>query len=73
MKMKCKICGAEMPDVPKRHISLQNPSYRLPNHPYSVVMCDDCVKLLIESILKCGDIEFGTLIKHLDKVAMDLE
>ena len=65
MKMKCKICGKEMDSKPRRHITLNTPMCRFPNTPYSIVLCDDCIKTFVEAVAECGDIEFSTIAKRL--------
>lgn len=65
MKMKCKICGKEMNNKPKRHITLNTPACRFSNAQYSMALCDDCVKTFIRAVAECGDIEFSILAKHI--------
>lgn len=65
MKMKCKICGKEMDNKPKRHITLDTPTSKFLRSPYSMAICDDCVRTFVICVAECGDIEFATPAKHI--------
>lgn len=65
MKMKCKICGKEMNNKPKRHITLDTPTSKFLRSPYSMAVCDDCVKTFVTCVAECGDTEFSILAKGL--------
>lgn len=68
MKMKCRICGKEMDNKPKRHVTLNTPTSKFLNSPYSITMCDDCVKTFIKAVAECGDIEFAILARHMEEI-----
>ena len=65
MKMKCKICGKEMNDKPKRHITLDTPTSKFLHNPYSMAVCNDCVRTFVKAVAECGDTEFSILAKGL--------
>ena len=65
MKMKCKICGKEMDDKPKRHITLDTPTSKSLHSPYSMAVCNDCVRTFVTCVAECGDIEFATPAKRI--------
>ena len=65
MKMKCKICGKEMDDKPKRHITLDTPTSKFLHNPYSMAICNDCVRTFVACVAECGDTVFSILAKEL--------
>ena len=67
MKMKCKICGKEMDSKPKRHITLDTPTSKSLHSPYSMAVCNDCVRTFVTCVAECGDIKFATLAKYIVK------
>lgn len=64
MKMKCKICGKEMDNKPKRHITLGTPTSKSPHSPYSMAMCNDCARTFVTCVAKCGSVEFSTIARQ---------
>ena len=61
--MKCKICGKEIDNKPKRHITLDTPTSKFLHSPYSMAVCNDCVRTFVKAVAKCGDTEFSILAK----------
>lgn len=54
-----------MDDKPKRHITLNTTTSKFLNSPYSIVICDDCVKIFVRAVAECDDVEFSTIAKRL--------
>lgn len=54
-----------MDNKPKRHITLDTPTSKSLHSPYSMAVCNDCVRTFVTCVAECGDTEFSILAKRL--------